>query len=525
MTASSRRVVVVGSGAAGLTAAVAAAQRGAGVTLLESAPTIGGTTAYSGGGIWVPNNPAATAAGIDDSVEDALAYLRSLDLGDTDPGLAETYVRQGARVVRAVEQATALRWHHLVQFPDYHAELPGGRREGRSLEVDPLRLAPDVLRMIRPDPYAAPPITIVEADTDPPDGAEIARRRREGVVVKGRALVGGLLTSLRERGGSVRTGARARRLLTDPAGNVVGVEAGGEELPGSVVIATGGFERDPALVRAFLRGPMLAPASPPTNRGDGLRLGMTVGAGLGNMSEAWWCPALAVPGETLDAAPFYRMLFRDRGKPGGIIVDGRGERFANEATNYNDFGRALHAFDPARYCFPRIPSWLVFDAARRHGDVLGPLETDGADPAWLIRAGTLAELAARIGVPAAALEATVARYNRCTTTGSDPDFGRGAFAWDWYSSGRLDPLAQLRPLTEAPFYAVEVLPGCLGTKGGLKTDGQGRVQRADGRGPIEGLFAAGNAAANPFGCAYPGGGATIGPALVFGWLAGEAAAG
>jgi succinate dehydrogenase/fumarate reductase flavoprotein subunit len=260
------------------------------------------------------------------------------------------------------------------------------------------------------------------------------------------------------------------------------------------------------------------------NRGDGLRMGMAAGAALGNMSEAWWAPALAVPDERVDGEPFFRMLFQERALPGGLVVDSLGQRFADEASNYNDFGRSLQAFDPGRFDYPRVPSWLVFDAASRASHQYGPLTPETPDPDWLARGDSLEALAARIEVPASALQETIERFNRQAAAGVDEDFGRGSYAWDQATVRRAGEPSSLRPLTEAPFYALQVLPGCLGTKGGLKTNAQGRVLRADGSGAIEGLFAAGNAAANPFGHAYPGAGGTIGPAVVFGWCAGEAAA-
>ncbi len=242
------------------------------------------------------------------------------------------------------------------------------------------------------------------------------------------------------------------------------------------------------------------------------------------MSEAWWAPAFAVPGELVDGEPFFRMLFGDRAQPGGIVVDSRGRRFANEAANYNDFGRAMHEFDPGAFTFPRVPSWFVFDADRRARYTDGPLNAANRDPDWLRRASDIEELAGRIEVSAPTLRETIERYNSHAARGVDVDFGRGSYAWDTYGPGFASPRDQLRPLTAAPYYAIEVQVGCLGTKGGLKIDGYGRVQRADGSGVIPGLYAAGNAAANPFGMAYPSGGATVGPAIVFGWLAGETAA-
>jgi hypothetical protein len=387
---------------------------------------------------------------------------------------------------------------------------------------------------VRSDPYKVRPATISEAGAGEPGEAELERREREGVVARGCGLVAAILATLLEQGVEVRTGARATSLLTRD-GAVTGVVAGGEEFTGSVVFASGGFERNPELARTFLRGPLLAPAGPPSNRGDGLVMGMALGARLGNMSEAWWAPAMEVEGETIDGAPFFRILFTDCAHPGGVLVDGNGRRFVDEATNYSDLGRGFHGWDAGRFAFPGTNSWLVFDAVRRAerafvGDTVWTLDPKDAskpvadnvedDPQWLVRADTIAELAECIGLPAKRLGETIERFNEHASRGTDEDFGRGSYNYDRFSQGGVAP----RAVSEPPFYALRVLPGTLGTKGGLKTDASARVLRAaEGGGVIEGLYAAGNTAANPFGCAYPGPGATIGPGLVFGWLAGETA--
>jgi succinate dehydrogenase/fumarate reductase flavoprotein subunit len=243
---------------------------------------------------------------------------------------------------------------------------------------------------------------------------------------------------------------------------------------------------------------------------------MAAGAALGNMSEAWWAPAISVPGETIEGEPLHRLILTERARPGSLIVDSTGRRFFDEHQNYNDAGRALHAFDPGGYSFPRVPSWLLFDAHYRASYHLGPLRKGDPDPDWILKAGTLAELAELMPVPPDGLEATVARFNEQADRGVDVDFGRGSRLYDRF-------LGSWGPLGDGPYYAVRVLPGCLGTKGGPRTDAEGRVLSLHG-GPLDRLFAAGNAAANPFGMAYPGAGGTIGPALVFGARAGRAAA-
>lgn len=517
-TASPRSVVVVGSGAAGLAAAVAAAQRGATVTLLERSRYLGGTTALSGGVAWLPANAWSEAP---DSVDDALTYLRGISLGDVQPDLVEVFVRDSRRVADRIVETTDVRWWAL-DYPDYHADRPGARHGGRSLEPHPIEAPQEFSARLVPPKSWRLPVTQHEVLTGRLGRAEIERRQRDGTLTMGRALVGGLLRGAERAGVHVRSGVRARRLLRD-GDTVVGVDTDDGPFFGRVVLACGGFERDEALVRAFLRAPTPGVTGAPGNTGDGLRMALSVGAALGNMSEAWWAPTMRVPGDELEGAPLYRLILNERAWPGSILVDSRGRRFVDEAQNYNDLGRALHSFDPVTFSFPRERSWLVFDAAYRRRYHLGHLLRDDPDPEWLPRADDLAGLAARIGVPADALVATVERFNELADRGEDVDFGRGAGTYDRYIGDARAPHPTLGALRTPPFYAVRVHPGTLGTKGGPRTDADGRVLHVDG-GVVPGLYAAGNAAANPFGYAYPGAGGTIGPALVFGTRAGDAAA-
>jgi len=509
-------VVVVGSGAAGLAAALAAADAGAAVTLLERAEHLGGTTAISGGIAWIPASDAARAAGVDDSPADALTYLRALGLGDFDDALASVFAHDAARVARTIEATTPLEWVLLPDWPDYQSHLPGGREGGRSIWPAPLAVAPELAARIQPTPEVpAPPVDAGAPLTD----ALVLRGP-----VRGRVLVAGLLVALLERGVDVRTRARARRLATDAHGRVRGVVLDdGETVPGAVVLATGGFQHDPALVRAFLPAPGIAALGPPGCSGDGLRMAAGAGADLANMADAWWMPALRVPGETIDGARFFRPLHHERAQPGSLMVDRHGRRFVDEAQNYCDVGRAMLRFDPGTYGWPAAPAWLVFDRAYRERTVVGPVAPDDDDPEWMHRADTVGALADRIGVDAGTLTASVERFNAHAVRGADPDFGRGDHPYDRWIGDQQVAHPNLAPLCTPPYYAVQVHAGCLGTKGGPRTDGDGRVLRPD-RVPISGLFAAGNAAASPFGIGTPGGGGTIGPALVFGTRAGEAAA-
>jgi 3-oxosteroid 1-dehydrogenase len=252
---------------------------------------------------------------------------------------------------------------------------------------------------------------------------------------------------------------------------------------------------------------------------------MAMGAGLplGNMTEGWWMPALSVPGEELDGAPYFRPLHSERAQPGAILVDRFGQRFVDEAQNYCDVGRAMQRFDATSYSYPASPCWIVFDAEYRARYPFGPLGPGGDDPAWLHRADDLDALGEQLRLPASALRATVSRFNRGAENGVDEDFGRGTFHYDRWIGDASAPHPTLAPLAAPPFYAAPVALGCLGTKGGPRTDDAGRVRTLDG-GVLAGLYAAGNAAASPFGIGTAAGGGTIGPALVFGTRAGEAAA-
>ncbi len=532
-------VLVLGSGGAGLTAAVCAAVEGARVLVLERAADVGGTTATSGGILWVPNNPHMSALALDDSRDDALAYLESLSLGVMDMELAAAFVDHAPEMIRFLEAHTPLKFHVAEGYPDYHPENPGGKPGGgRSLDPDLFPFADlgpwaERVNRLRTDLHPqAPvaPVTLMEMMRGAPGKETLAERSARDLRGMGQALVGALLAGCLAHDVAIRTGVRARELIRDGHA-VIGVRA--ESAEGTlrigtrrgVVLATGGFEWNSELVRAFLRGPLAGPASVPENEGDGLLMAMAVGAKLDNMSEAWWMPTIPIPGDAVRGHPLYRICLAERTLPGSIIVNGKGRRFVNEAANYNDIGRAFHTFDPTHFAFENNPAWLVFDERfRSRYPIAGFLP--GQAPEGLIEsAATLAELAARIDVPAAALEATVERFNRYAADGADPEFQRGVSAYDGYNGdASLSGAARtLGVLEEGPFHAVRIVSGTLGTKGGPKTDVRGRVLDLSGT-PIPGLYAAGNAMAGPTGMVYGGAGGTLGPALTFGYLAGRDAA-
>jgi succinate dehydrogenase/fumarate reductase flavoprotein subunit len=515
------RVIVLGSGAAGLSAAIAAASEGADVTVFEATPFLGGTTALSGGVAWIPCTQRARDAGYGDSREDALAYLRSYTDGDVAGDLLVAYVDEGPAMMERLEKRTPIRWM-VMDYPDYHVDRPGGRAAGRSLEPHPIKVRPDVDPVLRKPLSWRLRMTHTEGILQSADPKVIADRVGQGIQTMGNALVAGLIEGAWDAGVTTRAGVRVRELRLEN-GRVTGVETDEGFVPGSVVIGTGGFERDEQLARSFLRAPISGSAGAPGARGDGLRMALSAGAQLGNMSEAWWAPIMRVPGDLIDGAPLWRFLHTERSRPGSIMVDQRGARFCNEAQNYNDVGRALHSFNPGEFTFDRDPCWLVFDESYRLTYPIGPVLPGEAVPDWWTTATTPEGLAGKLGIPAERFARTLELFNEDAALGRDSEFGRGQTVYDRFVGDHSAEHPNLRPLDSRPLYAVELRSGVLGTKGGAKTDSHGRVLHFRGE-VIPGLYAAGNASANCFGLAYPGGGGTIGPALVFGDRAGTAAA-
>jgi 3-oxosteroid 1-dehydrogenase len=529
-------VVVLGTGAAGLVAAFAAAEQGASVGLFEKTDRVGGTTAISGGGCWVPCNAQMAAGGIADSRDDALRYLASLSFGHIRPGFAEAFVDDGPRVFRWLESAAALRMKIVSGYPDYHPERPGGKPGGgRTLEPELFsfrQLAGWADRVVagHRNPHLMLSDTTLGGGTGHLDQQVQARREAEDLRGCGAALVGPLLKACLDRAVEPVTSGRAQDVVID-GGRVAGVVV---EQPGGalvvraargVVLATGGFEWDPELVRGFLRGPMTSPASVPANVGDGLLIAMRAGAALDNMPQAWWVPVIEIPGDVAFGRQRATLLNRERTLPRSIIVNRLGRRFTNEAANYNALGGALHQLDAMRFEYVNLPCWLVFDAGylARYG--FRDVRPAGPAPAWMTQAGSLGELAAAIGVPADALTQTVTRWNANVESGDDPDFHRGRSAYDlWSGDAAARPRvgSTLGPIDEPPYYAVRVRSGTLGTSGGPRTDLQGRVLDTRGQ-VIPGLFAAGNVAAAPTGMAYGGAGGTLGPIITFAYRAGMAA--
>ncbi len=527
-------VLVVGSGAAALAAALAAHDAGASVAVVERADAVGGTTAVSGGGVWMPGNHVT---GADDDAEAALAYMATLSAGRASPDLLARFVAEGPGILAGLERRTALRFG-AISWPDYHPEMEGARTAGRMLEPALYDLSGlgDWAGRLRRAPVLGLPLTLQESTVDwspsytPEryDGAEIKRRVAAGQVACGQALIAALLAGCLARGVEPVLGARGVE-LTMEGGRVTGLvlERDGRPVVArapAVVLAAGGYEWNRTLVDRYLPGPLTHPTSPPSNQGDALLMAQEVGADLSNMNEAWWYPAGAIPGDRYEGEQLSRFVAVERTAPHGIMVNRFGQRFVNEAANYNDMQKAFFAFD-ANQARPRhLPCWVVFDGQYRARYPVLNVRPGSPDPDWLAVGGSLEELAGRVGIDPVGLTETVGRWNRFVAEGRDRDFGRGDSFYDRFHGDPTAPHPTLGTLEDAPYYACPVHLGCVGTSGGPRVDAQGRVQHVRDR-PIPGLYGAGNAIGSPAGPAYFGGGTTIAMALVWGHFAGAHAAG
>ncbi len=552
-------LVVLGSGAAALAAAATAAGCGARVLVLEKTELLGGTSALSGGEIWIPGSQAARDAGVEDSLEACETYLRSLLGAALDPARVRAYLQAAPQALSWLEAKTELRYALMPRSADYHSELPGACAGGRSLAVLPYEgaLLGEAFRRLRPPLRNALVLGgtsvctrldlphLLAAGRRPASAWHAARLIARGWVdrfaghprgtrlTNGNALVGRLLATLRAQRVPLRTGVQVRRLLVED-GRVAGVavaSAEGEQLIRTrrgVVLATGGFSANADSRRRHFahveRGAQHQALPPPGNTGDAFALAAPLGVEprLQGMRPAAWAPVSLVPTPHGEPAPFPH--FSDRGRPGIVAIGPDGRRFVNESLSYHEFVTALLArgFDHA---------WLVADhrALRRHG--LGAVRPFPSPIGEHLRSGYLKRgrdwpaLARAMGVPADVLRATLEVFNRHAARGEDPDFQRGSSLFERRcGDAEHGPNPALGPLVKAPFYALKVLPGDIGTFFGLPTDGSARVLDANGR-PVPGLYAAGNAAQSLFAGHYPSAGITLGPALTFGWLAARHALG
>jgi succinate dehydrogenase/fumarate reductase flavoprotein subunit len=528
-------VLVGGSGAAGLTAALAAAAGGASVLLAERATELGGTTAMSGGRVWVPGNHLPENGA--DTPDAARRYLRGL-FSERFPAMTEAFLDSAPQMARFVEAHSAHRFVACPNYPDYDPSRPGATLGGRCLDMLPINLTNLALPSapIRTPPGYLP-MTHAEWEKwrypDRYDHKLLDCRLRTGLRTGGVALVAGLLDGVVRAGVRVVTGARLTRVHLGPDGSVRAcdldhgdINHGGRLTSvsvGSVILATGGFDWNGPLRARLLPGPQRATGAPPSNTGDGLRIAEEAGAEITNTGEGWWMPMLAIPGESVDGQPFYRSLIRERGQPRQVMVNAAGQRFVNESRPYNEIGKAMHRRDD-RGGYPNDRAYLIFDEGFRRRYPLPGLPPAGPVPGWVAHAVSLNMLAGQIGVDAAGLAITIAGWNRACAAGCDQDFGRGGNAYDRYCGDpEMEPNPNLGPIDQPPYYAVRVLAGTIGTKGGPVTDTDGVVLTLGGD-RISGLYAVGNAAAFWTGDGYPAPGATLGVGMTMGWRAGRHAA-
>ena len=536
-------VVVVGSGAAGMAAALTAHRHGLRAVVVEKAPHFGGSTARSGGGVWIPNNGVLRRDGVDDTPEAARTYLHHI-VGDAVPAdRIDAYLSRGPEALSFLLANSPLRMQWVRDYSDYYPEAPGGRVGGRSVEPKPFDLRKLGVHRgeLEPD-YSAAPLNVAVTQADfrwatlmmrtPRGVARVLRiglrwivstLLRRDLAVRGQAFAAALRVGLLRAGVPVLLDTALEDLLVedDAVTGVVVISDGQQRVLRArhgVVLACGGFEHNAALRRQYQRPPIGADwtVGAAANTGGGILAGERVGAALDLMDDAWWGPTIPLTG-----GPWFCLA--ERTLPGGIMVDGRGERFMNEALPYVEAVHRMYGDGdgPARH----LPCWMVVDQRYRNRYVFAgvpprrPFPRRWYDAGVVVRAGSVFELAAKIGVPADALRATVERFNGFVRAGRDADFGRGDSGYDrYYGDPTVKPNPCLAPIDQAPFYAITMVPGDLGTKGGLRTDVRARVLRADGS-VIDGLYAAGNVSATVMGHTYAGPGATIGPAITFGYLA------
>ncbi|HWS35934.1 MAG TPA: FAD-dependent oxidoreductase [Actinoplanes sp.] len=509
-------VVVVGSGAAGMTAALAAAHLDMKVVVVEAAAKYGGSTARSGGGLWMPGPEAST-------------YLKHVAGDEVPTARRDALLAHGPAVLAFVSEHTPLEFARVPGYPDYHPEAPGGLAEGRTVEPRPLPISPIDIGHLAP-PYRAAPsgmaVTAVDyrwlsLGTRHPRSVLTAVRLAVGRLrgrrlTMGQALAAGLRAGLRSADVPVLLNTAMTALITDGE-RVTGIRCGEREITArrGVILAAGGFEHNERLRRQHQGLGTSGTVGAVTNTGAAIEAGQALGAAVDLMDEAWWGPALPLTG-----GPYFCLA--ERNLPGSLIVDGTGCRFVNEAAPYVDF---VHAVLGRTGTGSHQPTWLITDRTYRDRYLFAgraprtTLPRRWFDAGVAHRADTLDTLGQRIGVPAEALRATVERFNGFAVSGRDPDFGRGESVYDrYYGDPRQRPNPCLGPLLRPPFHAFALIPGDLGTKGGLRTDERARVLRDDGT-PIRGLYAAGNTSASVMGRGYAGAGATLGPALTFGYLA------
>ncbi|MEJ9080653.1 3-oxosteroid 1-dehydrogenase [Gordonia malaquae] len=540
-------VIVVGAGGAGLAAALTAKTKGLKTVLIEKSPYWGGSTSRSGGGVWIPNNSVLKRDGVEDTVDAARTYVHSI-IGEHAPAdRIDAYIDRGPEALDYLIANSPLNLEWVKGYSDYYPEAPGGRVGGRSVEPRPFdaRLLGDDLATLHPQ-YTKAPLNMVVLQSDYKwmnvgmrhwrgiaKMAKVAGRftwsksRNKKMIAMGAALAAELLIGCRNAGVDIRLSTPLTGLIVED-GKVVGAKIESDGAPAEirakygVIMASGGFDHNAEMRAQYQRAPIGTEwtTGAASNTGDGIRAALDAGADVSLMDDAWWGPTIPLP-----KGPWFALS--ERNVPGTFMVNERGVRFMNESLPYVEAGHQMYGGDFGQGDGPgaNIPAWLVMDQRCRNRYLFAGLPARQPIPrSWLesgaiVKAGTIAELAEKMGVPVDALTATTERFNGFARSGVDSEFGRGVSGYDnYYGDPTNKPNPNLGVVDKAPFYAVKMVPGDLGTKGGIDTDVAGRALRADGS-VIDGLYAAGNTSAPVMGHTYAGPGATIGPAMVFGYLA------
>jgi 3-oxosteroid 1-dehydrogenase len=554
-------VLIVGSGGGGMAAALTAHASGLDALVVEKSSYFGGSTALSGGGIWVPGAPAQRREGYAPSPEGVVDYLLKITDGLVSEARVRQYVESAPQLLEFLEGLS--KWFEFVWKPgyaDYYPELPGGSELGSTINVPPIdlrKLGPDEQNLLKPLALAPKGIWL-----GPKELRTFYRVRQswagKGILLKliwrmvrarvfneriaaiGQSLAARLRLAMRERGIPLWLDSPMTELLTDADGSVTGAvleRDGTKQRIGArlgVILASGGFDHDLAWRKEQL--PVLDQDwsfGNPAAMGDGIRAGQTVGAATDLLDEAWWFPAIQWPDGRM------QFMLNERMMPAQFIVNGEGKRFINEAAPYMDFGHAM--IDGQKSGVTHIPCWLITDHRSWNRYVVAghlpipkipgaPVPTGRKVPSAWLESGVVKaamnwdEMATKIGVPARQLAETAGRFNELARQGHDDDFNRGDSVYDNYYGDPTLPNPNLHPLGDPPYYAFRIVLGDLGTSGGLLTDEYARVLRPDGA-VVPGLYAVGNTAAPVMGRSYAGAGATIGPAMTFGFVAAKHIAG
>ncbi|KAH7383067.1 extracellular 3-ketosteroid 1-dehydrogenase [Cadophora sp. MPI-SDFR-AT-0126] len=535
-------VVIIGAGATGLVSALRAHFHGLRSLLIEKSTHVGGASAVSGGGVWIPNNHLSQRAGVQDSIPNALNYLENI-VDDVGPASSRerkmAFLTEGPKMVKWLEDE-GFEWVHSTGYPDYYVEKNGGA-VGRTIEGKVF----DLKKLVEWQDFMMKRKAVGTFAMYTHEYRFVVNFKRTwqafGVfmvvmlrtmfwkfwgclpVTLGMSLVAQLLLLAKLRGIELWRGCPMVKLhvedgiVTDVVVRKDGVDTLVRAKRG-VVLCAGGFAKNYTMRQEHTKGPVSDKwtSVPDGDLGDAIQAGQEIGGAVALLDDAWWGPTFINPqtGET-------HFALVERSLPHSITIDSRGKRFMNESQSYVDCG---HAQYERHRTVPAIPAWFIFDSQHRNKYMLwsytpGKTPEEAFSSGLITKAYSLSELADKTKIDAENLASTVQRFNAMASIGKDEDFNRGGYVYDrYFGDASSKPNPNLGPLAEAPFYAIQVWPGDLGTKGGLLTDQHGRVVKQDGT-PIEGLYAAGNSSASVMGRTYPGAGGTLGPAMTFAFAA------